>query len=150
MSEFVLPIEKLLATPGLDPLIATAASRLRTTSYATLGRWLSSLEAGQLHELRELRRSAVSLGSASDLKAYGTLVKVLALGEGIFIADETELQSYADRLSEAVTVTTLVRLEFATVDWNGLSIDPERPMPWELTESGRRHVKLQSPPRRLQ
>jgi hypothetical protein len=147
VTRFVLPIRRLLEEPALDPLVALAVGRLMMTDYYTLGRYLRSLDASHLQRLRDLRRGAVMLGQEEELRTYGTLVKVLSLAEGIFVDDEPQLQTLAHRLSEAVTVATLAQLDYATVDWPRLSIDPERPIPWELTESGKRHVNVQSRPR---
>ncbi len=147
MSEFVLPLPRLLETPGLDPLVASAATRLLATPYASLGRWLRALDASGLHRLRELRRGALSSAGPTELKTYATLVRLLALGEGAFVEDEAQLHAFATRLSDAITVTTLAHLGYAAVDWPRLSIDPDHPIPWTLTDSGKRHVRLQHRPR---
>jgi hypothetical protein len=147
VSEFVLPLPRLLATPALEPLIESAASLLLHLPYASLGRWLRTLDAAELQRLRDLRRGAITFARPAELKTYATLVKVLALGEGTFVEDEADLHAFAGRLSDAVTVTTLVQLGYAIVDWSGLSIDPAHPIPWALTDAGKRHVRLQQKPR---
>ena len=144
MSEFTLPLRRLLAGPHVEPLVEVAARRLIASEYYPLGDFLASLDTVSLQALRDLRSAALEEVRPDALKSYATLVKVLALAEGIFIDDEPELHAYAGRLTEAITVATLAHLGFATVAWRRVSLDPSLTMPWSLTESGQRHVQAQA------
>lgn len=141
-----LSLHRLLAEPALEPLLESAARRLLSTPYGTLGRWLGALDANGLQRLRDLRRAAVTFAQPTDRRTYATLVEVLALGEGVVLAEPAELVACTQRLTDAITVATLSRLGYASVVWSGLSIEPGCPIPWTLTEAGRRHVRLHPPP----
>ncbi|HMS81829.1 MAG TPA: hypothetical protein PKC20_20380, partial [Burkholderiaceae bacterium] len=127
-------------------LLESAARRLLSTPYCTLGRWLGALDANALQRLRDLRRAAVTFAQPTDRRTYATLVEVLALGEGLALDGPAELAACTQRLTDAITVATLSRLGYASVVWSGLSIEPGCPIPWTLTEAGRRHVRLHPPP----
>ena len=66
--------------------------------------------------------------------------------KGLALDGPAELAACTQRLTDAVTIATLSRLGYASVAWSRLSIEPGCPIPWSLTEAGRRHVRLHPPP----
>jgi hypothetical protein len=142
VSQFTLPLSRLMALADLDPLVRLAVRRVSASGYETLGHWLAALDVAELHTLRALRAAALEERRAAALDSYLVLTQVIAVGEGVLPEDDAALQAMNARLTSAVTLATLVHLDYATVDWSGVSIDPAAQMPWDLTEAGRRHVQL--------
>lgn len=126
-------IERIAACPP-HPLLGRVADAVRMRHHFLLGQWLLEQSEAQLNEVVEL--CATAHATDASLRHALLLVLMLALAEGLEVADEEHALRMLDSLLASASCALLALRGEVVLDWRRLTLESDTSLPLRLTELG--------------